>query len=72
MDASQEDALNKIKHIRAHDTLVIYPDFNWTFKIHNDAGAFQLGEVMSQEGKTIALYIRKLTYDQKRYTVIWK
>ena len=34
-------------------------DFNEEFKIHTDASKFQLGAVIIQKGKTIALYIRK-------------
>ena len=53
----------------ARDTLLTYPDFNQTFKIHTDASAFQLVAVIIQKGKTIAFYSRKLTYAQQRYTV---
>ena len=31
MDASQQDAFNKIKRIVAHGTLLTYPGFNETF-----------------------------------------
>ena len=34
----------------AHNTLLTYPDFNETFKIHTNASAFQLGAVISQKG----------------------
>ena len=34
-----------------------------------NASAFQLGAVIIQKGKLVALYGRKLTYDQQRYTV---
>ena len=53
----------------ARDTLLTYPDFNETFKIHTDASAFQLGAVIIQKGKPIAFYSRKLTDAQQRYTV---
>ena len=51
------------------DTLLTYPGFNETFKIHTDASAFQLGAVISQKGKTITFYSRKLTDSRQRYTV---
>ena len=54
----------------ARDTLLTYPDFNETFKIHTDASAFQLGAVISQKGKPIDFYRRKLTDARQRYTVI--
>ena len=42
-------------------TLLTYPDFNETFKVHNDDSAFQLGAVITQKGKPIAFYSRKPT-----------
>ena len=68
----QQDTFNKTKRIVARDTLLTYPDFNETFKINTDARAFQSGAVISQRGKTIALYSRKLTDAQKWHTVIEK
>ena len=35
----KQDAFDKIKHIMAHNTLLTYPYFNLTFKIHADASA---------------------------------
>ena len=54
----------------AHDTLLTYPDFNETFKIHTDAIKFRLGLVIIQKVKPIAFYSRKITDAQKSYTVI--
>ena len=65
----EQDAFDKIKRIVAHDTLLTYPDFNETFKIHTDASTFQLGALISQKGKPVALYSRKMTYTQQWYTV---
>ena len=45
----KQDAFEKIKRILARDTLLTYPDFNETFKIHTNASAFQLGAVISQK-----------------------
>ena len=50
----------------ALDTLLTYPDFNETFKVHTDAIAFQLGVVISQKGKPIDFCSRKLTDSQQR------
>ena len=52
---------DKIKRIAAQDTLLTYPDFNEEFKIHTDSIKFQLGAVIIQKGKPIALYSRKRT-----------
>ena len=65
----KQDAFYKIKRILARDTLLTYPDFNETFKIHTNASAFQLGVVIRQKGKPIAFYSIKLTGAQQRYTV---
>ena len=53
----------------ARDTLLTYPNFNETFKIHINPSAFQLGAVISQKGGNIAFYGRKLTDTQQRYPV---
>ena len=60
---------DEIKQIVSCNTLVIYPDFNKLFGIHMDASDFHLGEFISQEGKPISFYRRKLTGTQTRYTV---
>ena len=65
----KQKVFNKIKQIFAHDTLLIYPDFNECFDIHTDASNGKLGAVLSYNGKPIALYSHKLTPAQSRYTV---
>ena len=54
----KQDAFDKIKRIVAHNTLLTYPGFNDTFKIHAGASAFQLGTVISRKGKPMPLYSR--------------
>ena len=66
----EQDPFNVIKPIVACKILFTYPDFNETFKIHTNASTFELGAVISQKYKPIALYSRKPTDDQQRYTVI--
>ena len=68
----EQKAFDEIKRTVAHDTLLAYTDFNKRFKIHMDASDHQLWAVISQEGKPIALYIRKWTEKQTRYTVTEK
>ena len=60
----EQYAFEKIKRIVAHNTLLTYPCFNEKFKIHTDASVFQLGAVISQKVKSIALYSRKINDDQ--------
>ena len=57
----EQDIFNKIKRIVDRNTLLTYPDFNETFKICTNDSAFQLGVVISQKGKPIDFYSRKLT-----------
>ena len=53
-----QDAFKKIKRSMACNTLLTYPDFNETFKIHTDADAFQLIAVIIHKDKPITLYRR--------------
>ena len=49
-----------------------FPDFSKPFEIHTDASNTQLGAVISQNGKPIAFYSRKLNPAQTRYSVTEK
>ena len=49
----EQDDFEKVKLIVARDTLLNYPNFHETFKIHTDDSEFQLGAVISQKGKSI-------------------
>ena len=55
-------------HLLKTACLDAYPDFNEEFVIHTDASHTQLGAVISQRGKPIAFYSRKLKPEQTRYT----
>ena len=50
------------------EVLLAYPDFNTPFEIHNDSSKLQLGAVISQKGKPIAFYSRKMNSAQQNYT----
>ena len=65
----KQDNFDKTKQITARDTLSNFTDLNETFKIHTNASAFQLGMVISQKGKHINFYTRKLTDTQHWYTI---
>ena len=56
----------------SRNTLLTYQDFNEAFKIHTDASYLQLGQIIMQRGKPIALCSGKLTEDHKMYTVTKK
>jgi hypothetical protein len=63
-----QKAFDTMKVIIAKETLLTYPDFNKVFEIHTDASKLQLGACISQEGKPIAFYSRKLNSAQTKYT----
>ena len=63
----EQKASDEIKWIVNRDTLLIYPDLNKCFGIHTDASQLQLVAVISEYGKTIVFYSRKITKQQQRY-----
>ena len=63
-----QQAFDTIKKIIKQETLLRHADFNKPFEIHTDASKYQLGAVISQEGKPIAFYSRKLNSAQLNYT----
>jgi hypothetical protein len=58
----QQNAFDTMKKIMARETILAYPNFEIPFEVHTDASAFQLGAVISQNGKPIAFYSGKLTH----------
>ena len=54
------------------EVLLDYPDFNAPFEIHTDASKLQLDAVISQKGKPIAFYSRKMNSAQQNYTTTEK
>jgi hypothetical protein len=52
------------KRVIAREAMLAHPDFSKPFTIHTDASHCQLGGVISQDGKSIAFYSRKLTNAQ--------
>ena len=63
---------DEIKHIFAHDTLLIYPHFNERFDMHTDASDFQPIIAIKEDVKPITFYRRKLTGQQTWNTVAKK
>ena len=64
----EQNAFDTMKKIMARDTILAYPDFDEPFEIHTDASGYQLGACISQKGRPIAFYSRKLSPTQQRYT----
>ena len=55
-----QNAFDEMIRVISHKTLLAYPNFNKGFEIHTDASLYQLGACISQNGKPIAFYSRKL------------
>ena len=64
----QQRAFEAMKALITKETLLAYPDFSKPFGIHTDASDVQLAACVSQEGKPIPFYSRKLNPAQTRYT----
>jgi hypothetical protein len=64
----QSAAFAMAKQVIAREAMLAYPYFSKSFTIHTDASHYQLGGVISQDGKPIAFYSRKLNDAQTRYT----
>ena len=67
-----EHSLTKLKEMVSADTLLNYPDWTIPFTIHTDASDKQLGAVISQNGKPIAFFSRRLSKAQRNYTTTEK
>jgi hypothetical protein len=67
-----QEAFDQMKALIAKETLLTFPDFSQEFEIHTDASKLQLGACISQNGKPVAFYSRKLQPAQTRYTTVQK
>ena len=65
----EQNTSNEIKQVVNREDLLIFLDFNQRFDIHRDFRKLQQGEVITQNGKPIYLYIGRLTQLQQWYTV---
>ena len=51
------------------EVMLAYPDYNEPFEIFADASTRQLGAVITQKGRPLAFFSRKLSAAQEKYTV---
>jgi len=63
-----QKAFEAVKEAIAENVMLAFPDFTKEFHIYTDASDYQLGAVITQEGRPLAFYSRKLNAAQKRYT----
>ena len=64
----EKKAFHETKKIISKEAMLAFPNFNEEFVIYTDASKFQLGGVITQNGKALAFYSRKLKDAQTRYT----
>ena len=67
-----QKCFDAIKRVIGCEVLLAYPDFNAQFEIHTDASKLKIGAVISQKGKPIAFYSRKMNSAQQNYTTTEK
>jgi len=67
-----ESTFHAVKKLVCRETLLNYPDWSKLFDIHTNVSDYQLGAVISQEGKSITFYSRKLNKAQRNYTTTEK
>ena len=72
MKVENQKCFDSIKRVIGRELLLAYLDFNDSFEIHNDASKLQIGAVISQKGKPIAFYSRKMNIPQQNYTTTEK
>ena len=68
-DTKHQEAFDAIKKVIARDVMLAYPDFDDVFEIYTDASTRQLGAVITQKGRPIAFFSRKLSEAQTKYTI---
>ena len=59
-----QKCFDAIKRVIGREVLLAYADLNAPFEIQNDAPELQISAVISQEGKPIAFYSRKMNSAQ--------
>ena len=64
-----QEAFDLVKQTLARETMLSYPDYNDVFEIYTDASSRQLGAVITQKGKPLAFFSRKLNDAQQKYSV---
>jgi hypothetical protein len=61
--------LDNVKAAISKETVLAYPDFSKRFEIYTEASSMQLGAVITQDNRPIAIFSRKLSKTQQKYSV---
>ena len=67
-----DEAFTQLKQMVSEEVFLTYPDWNKPFDLHTDASDKKLGAVVSQDGKPIAFFSRRLSKAQRNYTTTEK
>lgn len=67
-EKEHREAFENSKKIISTNAILAFPNFDEEFVIYTDASKYQLGGVITQKGRPLAFYSRKLTDAQTRYT----
>lgn len=65
-----QTTFEQIKAVVGRAVTLHFPNFSLPFEVHTDASTFQLGGVVSQNGKPLAFFSRKLSSAQRKYAVM--
>jgi hypothetical protein len=66
---SHQQCFDAVKEAIARDVLLAYPNYNEVFEIYTDASTKQLGAVITQKGRILAFFSRKLSNTQQKYSI---
>ena len=64
-----QQALDTVKATIAHDVTLAYPDYSQGYEIYTDSSKLQLGAIITQQNRLLALFSRKLSPAQQKYSV---
>jgi hypothetical protein len=66
-EEEEQKVFNEIKAVMSRETLKLFPNLSKEFYIYTDASDYQLGAIIMQNDKALAVYSRKLNLAQKNY-----
>ena len=68
-DEIHQQVFDAIKKVVARDIILTYPDYSASFEIYTDSSSRQMGAIIVQNNRPIALFSRKLSETQMKYSV---
>jgi hypothetical protein len=70
--ALQNEAFCKMKEIMSRETMLTYLKFDQPFIAYTDGSEKQMGKIVTQDGKPLGNFSKKLTETQQHYLVTKK